>query len=63
VKKKIKDQVTFYSPGTLFSEGTIRDIDIRDPEHCLKLACKMAKSIIERHSSKPYGFKFRTIVP
>jgi hypothetical protein len=51
-----KHFVSFYSPGTMFAEQTSREIDAWSPA----LACKMAQEIVERHASKPYGFRFET---
>jgi len=51
-----KHFVTFYSPGTLFSETSEKPIDSWDVER----ACKMAEQIKERHGATPYGFRFST---
>lgn len=51
-----KHFVTFYSPGTFVSESTTKDIDSWDVEK----AKEMARSIVERHGAKPYGFRFST---
>src|SRR5580765_847001 len=48
--------VTFYSPGTLFPEETTKPIDSWDVDK----AIEMARTITERHSAKPYGFRFIT---
>ena len=48
--------VIFYSPGTLVSEQTALEIQAWDVDE----AMKMAKSIKERHSARPYGFVFST---
>lgn len=48
--------VTFYSPGTMVAETTIEPIDNWD----VPVAEEMAKSIIERHGARPYGFCFTT---
>jgi hypothetical protein len=53
-----KHRITFYSPGTLFSEASDRSIDSWDT----KKAVAMAKDIMERHNAKPYGFKFETLL-
>jgi len=51
---KEKSFVTFYSPGTLFSEITTKPIDSWNREK----AVQMAKGIEERHGATPYGFRF-----
>lgn len=51
-----KHFVTFYSPGTFFSEDSTLDIDSWDVDK----AVIMSKEITERFGSKPYGFKFIT---
>lgn len=51
-----KHCVTFYSPGTLFDEETTKPIEKWDP----RLAVGMSETIVERHGSKPYGFRFST---
>jgi hypothetical protein len=48
--------ITFYSPGTLFSETTSKPIDDWDT----RKAVAMAADITERHGSTPYGFRFET---
>lgn len=48
--------VTFYSPGTLFSEDTTKPIDSWDVEK----AKKMSKGITERYNQKPFCFVFST---
>lgn len=51
-----KHFVTFYSPGTFFSEQSSREIDSWD----VGKAKKMADSISERYGATPYGFQFST---
>jgi hypothetical protein len=58
VKTETKHFVTFYSPGTLFHEETRREIDSWDT----RAATKMAAEIVERHGSKPFGFRFSTSI-
>ncbi len=48
--------VTFYSPGTMIAEQTTQPIDAWDVEE----AIRRARSVVERHSSRPYGFQFTT---
>ena len=51
-----KNFVTFFSPGTFFSEETTKEIKEWD----VNLAMEMARDICERYDAKPYGFKFYT---
>ena len=53
-----KHQVTFYSPGTLFSESSTFDIDSWDTVK----AVEMSEKITERYNAKPYGFVFSTLL-
>jgi hypothetical protein len=53
-----KHFITFYSPGTFFSESTCKSI----PEWDVPLAVKMAGEIVERYDAKPFGFKFSTSI-
>ena len=53
-----KHQVTFYSPGTLFSESSTFDIESWDPVK----AVAMSETIKERYNAKPYGFVFSTLL-
>jgi len=48
--------VTFYSPGTLFSESSTEEIHAWD---CV-CASEMAHGIAERCGATPYGFRFTT---
>jgi hypothetical protein len=52
----IKHFVEFLSPGTFFSESTIKEIESWD----VNTAIKMSKKITERYNAKPYGFRFFT---
>lgn len=47
-----KHFVKFFSPGTLYSETTVRSIESWDT----KQAAQIARGIKERYGSKPYGF-------
>lgn len=51
-----KHFVTFLSPGTFMAEETTKPISSWDVDE----AIEMAKAIIERYGSKPYGFYFLT---
>ena len=51
-----KHFVTFYSPGTFFSEQSKQEIDSWDIDQ----AHKMSKDITERYDAIPYGFQFST---
>jgi hypothetical protein len=51
-----KNFVTFYSPGTFFSESSEKPIEEWDVEK----AKDMVSGIMERHGSTPYGFRFST---
>ena len=48
--------VSFYSPGTIFSESTSLPIDEWD----IITAWDMANEIVERHNATPYAFQFKT---
>lgn len=48
--------VTFLSPGTFMSESNTEEISSWDVEK----ASNMARSILQRHNAKPYGFYFTT---
>jgi len=51
-----KHFVEFYSPGTLVSESTTREI----AEWDIDAARAMSAGIVERHGSHPYAFRFIT---
>jgi hypothetical protein len=51
-----KHFVTFYSPGTFVPEERTMPIDSWNEQD----AVKMARGIVERHSAKPFGFRFTT---
>ena len=51
-----KHFVTFYSPGTFVPEERTMPIDSWNEQE----AVKMARGIVERHSAKPFGFRFTT---
>jgi hypothetical protein len=50
--------VTFYSPGTLFSESTRVKITARDT---IKSIAKRAAKIKERYGATPYAFDIETV--
>jgi hypothetical protein len=51
-----KNFVTFLSPGTFFSEETVKEIDSWD----VNKAVEMSKNIVERYDATPYAFYFTT---
>ena len=51
-----KHFVEFLSPGTFVSESSVQPIESWDVEE----AKTLARSINERHSATPYGFRFIT---
>ncbi len=51
-----KHFVTFYSPGTMVSEQTTKEIVAWDTD----IALEMMAGIKERHDAHPYGFRFTT---
>jgi len=51
-----KHFVKFYSPGTIVSEETSKEIDSWDVEK----AKSMARSVMERYGATPYAFQFQT---
>jgi hypothetical protein len=53
-----KHQVRFYSPGTLFSESSVYDIDSWNTFK----AVEIAERVLERYNAKPYGFVFETLL-
>lgn len=52
----IRHLVTFYSPGTFFSEETTKEIESWD----ISLAVEMSKNILERYDARPFAFRFST---
>lgn len=53
-----KNYVTFFSPGTLFSEQSSVPIE----SWSIPTAVEMANGILERHGAKAYGFEFKTML-
>lgn len=51
-----KHFVTFYSPGTMVAETTIKEIESWDTDK----AVEISKEIKERYGALPYGFNFTT---
>lgn len=51
-----KHFVKFLSPGTFFTEETVKPIDSWNVDK----AVEMARTIEERYGAKPYGFQFIT---
>jgi hypothetical protein len=51
-----QDYVTFYSPGTFFSETDSHKVEGWDVE----AAVAKSAEINQRHGAKPYGFRFST---
>ena len=49
--------VTFFSPGTIVSEMTTKEV----PSWDVKKATEMMKTITERHGAHPYAFQFYTM--
>lgn len=52
----IKYYATFYSPGTLFSETSTKELEGKDEQSRIVEAATIAKTINERYGAKPYGF-------
>lgn len=48
--------VIFLSPGTMFSEETMKPIDTWDIDE----AVEMSRNVLERYNATPYGFYFIT---
>jgi hypothetical protein len=53
-----KHYVTFYSPGTFFTESSRKEIESWET----KKAVEMSKDILERYNAKPHSFQFSTII-
>lgn len=51
-----KHTVTFFCPGTFFSETSTYDIESWDPQ----LAARQAAAVVVRYGARPYGFRFET---
>ena len=51
-----KHFVTFYSPGTIVSETTTKEVESWNVDK----AVEMSKELKERHGALPYGFNFTT---
>lgn len=52
-----RHKVEFISPGTAFSEISVREIQDRND---LLTAVEMSKTIVERYGARPYAFRFFT---
>lgn len=52
----VKHFVTFYSPGTVFSETSTISVDSWD----VPAAVVLADTVHERYGARPYGFMFST---
>lgn len=57
MKTKTYYLVTYYSPGTFFSESS----SYKFTEFNLWKFCQKAKEISERYDAKPYGFNFQKL--